>query len=111
MHNGESMKRWPLLVLVLSGCAFHNSFDRAAGAPTLEPSGSAVAVAAPPAGAVLLGTVTVQANNHQSGADCEAQALFEAKRIGATHVVVRPADSSLGRGPKCTGAAYFVAPQ
>jgi hypothetical protein len=94
---------------LLTACAFHNSVDRAPGAPNLPPSSSAVTVAAAPVGAVLLGTVTVQANNHQNGADCEAQALFEAKKIGATHVVVRPAESGFGKGPKCTGEAYFLA--
>lgn len=99
-----------VFLLALTGCAFHNSLDRAPGAPTLGPSASAVAVATPPTGAVLLGTVTVQGNNYQSGAGCESEALFEAKKIGATHVVIRPADSSLGRGVKCTGTAYYLAP-
>lgn len=98
------------LLVAASACAFKNSVDRAPGSPALPPSSNTIVVASPPSGAVLLGTVTVQGNNHQSGADCESQALFEAKKIGATHVVIRPADSSLGRGVKCTGAAYYLAP-
>lgn len=97
-----------MAVIALTGCAFQNSMQRAPGAPELQPSAGAVVVSAAPTGAVALGTVTVQGNNFQSGAGCEAEALFEAKKIGATHVVIRPANSSLGRGAKCTGDAYYV---
>lgn len=96
------------LVLV-SACAHQTSVHRADGAPNLPPSASVTVVAEAPAGAVALGTVTVQSNNHQGGADCEAEAVFEAKKLGATHVIVRPANSSLGRGPKCTGEAFYLA--
>jgi Zn-dependent alcohol dehydrogenase len=101
---------WIVALAGLTGCAFHNAVDRAPGAPSLPPSANAVTVTTPPVGAVRLGTVTVQANNHQSGADCEAQALFEAKKLGATHVIVRPAESGWGKGPKCIGEAYYRAP-
>jgi hypothetical protein len=59
---------------------------------------------------LLLGTVTVQSNNYQSGQGCEATALYEAKKIGATHAVIRPANAGWGKGPKCTAEAYYVAP-
>lgn len=99
------------LSLFLSACAFSSGFARAPGAPELQPSAAATVVAEAPAGAVLLGTVTVQSNNHQGGADCEREALFEAKKAGATHVIVRPAKQGFGKGPKCTGEAYYVAPR
>jgi hypothetical protein len=110
------MMRHPLMllagviVLTTSACAFHNSVERIDGAPILPPSAEAEAVAEAPPGAVALGRVVVQGNNYQNGAGCEAQALFEAKKIGATHVVIRPADSSLGRGVKCTGDAFYLKP-
>lgn len=97
--------------LLLVACAHQTSVTRADGAPTLPPSASVAIVAEAPKGAIALGTVTVQSNNHQGGADCEAQAVFEAKKLGATHVIVRPAESSMGRGPKCTGDAYYLAPK
>jgi hypothetical protein len=99
-----------LAAALLCGCAFQHSVERAAGAPELPPSSHVDIVAERPAKAILLGTVTVQGNNHQSGSSCESEAAFEAKKLGATHVVVRPADSSMGRGPKCTGEAYYLAP-
>lgn len=100
-----------LLPWMLLSCAFQTSMQRAPGAPELQPSATAVVVGTAPAGAVALGTVTVQGNNFQGGAGCEAEALFEAKKLGATHVVIRPANSSLGRGVKCTGDAFYVAPK
>ncbi|MEP6832117.1 MAG: hypothetical protein ABJB74_01935 [Gemmatimonas sp.] len=65
-------------------------------------------MAAAPARATTVGAITVQGNNWQSGGGCEAQALFEGKKIGATHVVIRPANSSLGRGVKCTADAFVL---
>ena len=106
-----STRRAALLVavLALAGCAFQSSVERTPGAPVLGPSSNAVVVALAPAGAVVLGKITIQGNNWQSGGGCETEALFEAKKIGATHVVVRPAESSLGRGVRCTADAFYVA--
>jgi hypothetical protein len=98
----------PVLVLALAGCASQTYVRRAEGAPTLPPSSNAAIVAEAPAGAISLGTVTVQGNNFQSGPACEAEAVFQAKKLGATHVIVRPANSSMGRGPTCTGEAFFL---
>jgi Zn-dependent alcohol dehydrogenase len=95
--------------LLLVGCAFSSGFERAPGAPELAPSASVAVVGEAPPGAVLLGTVTVQGNNHQGGAGCEQEAQFEAKKVGATHVVIRPAKPGIGKGPKCTGEAYYLA--
>lgn len=97
-------------LVLLAGCAFQSAYDPAPGAPKLQPSAMTVAVAEAPKGAIALGTVTVQGNNYKGGSECEAQAIFEAKKIGATHVIVRPADSSLGRGVRCTGEAFYLAP-
>jgi hypothetical protein len=106
------MRCYPILALtVLSACAFQTSVQRADGAPQLPPSASAVVVTQAPSNAVALGTVTIQGNNWQSGSSCESQALFEAKKLGATHVVIRPADASMGRGVKCTGDAFYVPPK
>jgi len=85
-----SKRTLPILALLLSGCAFQTKVQRAPGAPHLSPSASAQAVAEAPQGAVALGTVTIQGNNWQNGGGCESQALFEAKKLGATHVVIRP---------------------
>jgi Zn-dependent alcohol dehydrogenase len=100
----------PLALLALSACAFQTKVQRAPGAPKLEPSASAQVVAEPPQGAVALGRVTIQGNNWQNGGGCESQAQFEAKKLGATHVVIRPANSSMGRGVRCTADAFYVAP-
>jgi hypothetical protein len=105
-------KRRALLVLAAAvGCASTSGFHRADGAPSLPPSAHTELVATPPAGAQLLGTVTVQMNNHQLPQDCEPAALFEAKKVGATHAIVRPAKSGWGKGPSCTADAYYLPPK
>jgi hypothetical protein len=95
----------------LAGCASSAGFQRAAGAPELPPSAQTMIVATPPAGATLLGTVVVQMNNHQLPQDCEPAALFEAKKRGATHAIVRPESSGWGKGPRCAADAYYLAPK
>ena len=85
------MKHWSLLsctLLAATACAFQSSTQRVDGAPSLPPSASAIMIAEAPPGAIALGTVTVQGNNFKAGPECEAQALFEAKKLGATHVIV-----------------------
>ena len=86
-----AMKHWSLLsctLLAATACAFQSSTQRVDGAPSLPPSASAIMIAEAPPGAIALGTVTVQGNNFKAGPECEAQALFEAKKLGATHVIV-----------------------
>src|SRR4051812_11915773 len=108
--TGVHLRRlFPLLPL--PGCRYAVTLERAPGAPDRPPSAITTAVAAAPSGAALLGTIHVQSNNWQKGQDCEAKALCDAKMIGATHVVIRPDRSSLGRGPKCVGEAYYLAPK
>lgn len=96
--------------VALAGCASTAGFHRADGAPELPPSARTEPVSTPPAGGTLIGTVRIQMNNRQLPQDCEPAALFEAKKRGATHAIVRPAKSGWGKGPSCTAEAYYVAP-
>ena len=93
----------------LAGCAFQSSSSRAPGAPVLAASPYAeVLKSAPPADAVMLGTVRAQGNNYQSSGGCEAELVNEARKLGANAVLTTPSNSSMGRGPKCEGTAYLI---
>jgi hypothetical protein len=110
-ENGMTVRAAVTLATCLSlgACAYHSGFDRAPGAPVLEPSASAeVLKADPPADAVLLGTVHAMGNNLQQASSCDAQLVNEARKLGANAVRTYPASSSLGRGPKCEGKAYLI---
>lgn len=97
------------ICLSVVGCAYHSGFDRAPGAPVLEPSASAeILTSDAPADAMLLGTVHAMGNNLQAASSCDAQLVNEARKLGANAVRTYPASSSLGRGPKCEGKAYLV---
>ncbi len=99
-----------VILFLVAGCAYHAGFTRAEGAPVLPPSsGAEVLKTEPPATATLLGTVRAQGNNWQRPADCEAQLVNEARKLGANAVLTSPSSSSLGRGPKCEGRAYLLA--
>jgi hypothetical protein len=104
------MRQWPIAAaFLIVGCAYHSGFDRAPGAPVLEPSASAdILKDDPPADAVLLGTVHAMGNNLQQASSCDAQLVNEARKLGANAVRTYPASSSLGRGPKCEGKAYLL---
>ena len=101
------------LVALLGACASSGKFRPSGAAPSLPPSASVAVASEPPQNAQLLGVVTVRGNNSQSVAGCESQAVLEAKKVGATHVVVRPKKSPWyrSRQPECEAAAYYVAPK
>lgn len=98
-----------LLLLYLAGCAYHTGGTRLATAPILPPSPFARLVAAPPEGAVEVGQVRAQGNNWQAPADCDAQLLVEARKLGGNAVLAVPKKSGWGKGPSCSGRVYFVA--
>lgn len=111
--SGSNVMRRPISVLgvlLFGACAFSSKLRPAPGGPHLTPS-PAVAVA--PAGATPLGTVSVVGSSLRSGTSCEAQAVFEAKKVGATHVVVRPKKTPWYRAgqPMCESIAYFLPPR
>jgi Zn-dependent alcohol dehydrogenase len=97
-------------LVVLAGCTFNTTVNHLADAPNVPPSDSAVVVTVAPNSAVLLGTVTIRGNANMVGPACEAQAVREARKMGATHVIVRPVVSSGSRGVRCTGDAYYLGP-
>lgn len=94
--------------LLLAGCTFTTTVQQVADAPNVPRSASAAVVAAPPRDAVLLGTVTVRGNRNKVGAACEAEAVDEARKLGATHVVMHTMDSSAARAVRCTADAYYL---
>ena len=98
-----------IAAIVVVGCAYSSSFQRAPGAPVLSPSSSAeILTSAPPSDALLLGTVSAQGNNFQSSGTCDAELVNQARKLGANAVLTSPASSSMGRGPKCEGKAYLL---
>jgi len=101
--------RWAAVALVgVVGCVAP-TFQRVPTAPKLAPNDNAVIVERPPSGGVLLGTVDLRLSVYKLPSECLAQALAEAKRAGATHIVVpavTPATST--KGPRCTAQAYYV---
>jgi hypothetical protein len=93
------------------GCA-QPTFHRVPFAPTLAPNENAIVVERPPSGAVLLGTVQLELSAYRLPSDCVAQALAEARRAGATHIVLPAATPPTStRGPKCSAQAYYLAPK
>jgi hypothetical protein len=101
-----------LAIAVLMAACSTPTFHRSALAPHLEPSTNVVVVDRPPIDAVLLGTATIQSSLYQSVDECEATAMLEAKKAGATHAVMRPARPGTSKdGPRCVLEAYYVAPK
>ena len=96
--------------LLLTGCTFNTTVHQPADVPNVPRTDHAVVVSAPPRDAILLGTVTVRGNRNKVGAACADEAVAEAKKLGATHVIVRPVESSASRGVRCTGDAYYLGP-
>ena len=94
--------------LLLAGCTFTTSVQRAADAPNVPRSERAEVVGVPPRDAILLGTVTVRGNRNKVGAACEAEAVTEARKLGATHVIVHTVDSSAARAVRCTADAFYL---
>jgi len=100
-----------LLATLTAGCV-KPVFERAADAPRLAPVEVSEVVDRPPLNAILLGTAEVQSSVYQAPEECQSAALLEAKRAGATHVIIRPAIPGTGsRGPRCRVEAYYVAPK
>lgn len=97
-------------IALLTGCTFNTTVDHVDGAPAVPRSDSAVVVATPPKSAILLGTVTVRGNAHMIGSACEQEAVSQARQMGATHVIVRPVDTSASRGVRCIADAYYLGP-
>lgn len=100
-------KRIVLIVglgLVATGCSYQGAVRRPSTGPRLTASGAVAVVADRPANGIWLGTVTVRGNSWTSSAGCESEAAAQSKRLGATHVVVRPT----GRGNQCTAQAYVM---
>ena len=109
------MRRVPpvaaVIVVMMAACSTPN-FHRAALAPHLAPSAEIVVADRPPIDAVLLGTAVIQSSLYQSVDECEAAALLEARRAGATHAVMRPARPGTAKdGPRCVAEAYYLAPK
>lgn len=99
-----------LPALLLAGCTFNTTVDRPGDAPNVPASDHVAVVTAPPRDAIRIGTITVRGNRNKVGAACEAEAVSAAKRLGATHLVVTPVETSAARGVRCTGAAYYLGP-
>lgn len=104
------MRRFAALMAgVIVGCAVPPAFQRVPTAPKLPPNDNAIVVDRPPAGAILLGTVELQLSISELASECQAAALAEAKRAGATHVVMPPATPGRAtKGPRCTAQAYYL---
>ena len=93
----------------LSGCAFSSRVTPAKGAPTFaEPAESVTLAKTPPPGAALLGTIDAQGNQFQDSDDCAKRLQSDAKKLGASHVVVTRMGrrNVQGYGAMCSGEAY-----
>jgi hypothetical protein len=97
-----------LVVLLLAGCTFNTTVHRADDAPNVPRSDSAVVVTEPPRDAIRMGGATVRGNRNMAGAACVAEAVKEAKRMGATHLVVHPVETASARGVRCTSEFYYL---
>ena len=105
------MRRFPLWLLPmpsLAGCTFTTTVDHAADAPNMPRSISAAVVTVPPRDAIRIGTVTVRGNRNKVGAPCETEAVDEAKKLGATHVIMHTVESSAPRDIRCTAEAWYL---
>lgn len=115
LSMGLAMRRLLPLTLLLAACAQSRSFERFPNTPQPRPTTTAARVERAPAEAILIGTATVQAKKGQSESACATAAFEEARRAGATHVVVRSARTGWPfrwwRGPKCTADAYYLEPR
>ena len=97
-----------ILAAALVACAAP-VFQHTRGAPRLPPSDAAQVVERAPIGGVLIGTAEIQATVYQTGEECQAAVLEEAKKAGASHVVIRPGiAATASRGPRCRAEAYYV---
>lgn len=93
---------------LLAGCTFNTTVHHAKDAPNAPRTDSVAVVTEPPRDAILLGGATIRGNRNMIGAACVAEAVMEAKRVGATHLIVRPVESSGSRGVRCTGDFYYL---
>lgn len=97
-----------LAALVASGCAFYSADSTPMGNARFAPSDRVEVVAAPPAGAALVGRVSERGNNYASAEGCREHAVREARALGATAVVFthEEAGAVIGKGPLCEADAY-----
>lgn len=109
------MRRLPIVVAAIcsvAGCASAPVYQRVSSAPVLPPSESVIVVERQPVGGVLIGTADLQLSVHQLPEECTAALLAEAKRAGATYVVMPPVKPGTSvNGPRCTLQAYYVPPK
>jgi len=106
------MRRLVVVLVGAVGCAAQPVFQPVPSAPQLAPNENAIVVERPPSGAVLLGTVKLELSIYKLQSDCTDQALAEAKRAGATHIVLpigTPPTST--RGPRCSAQAFYLPPK
>lgn len=100
-----------VIAAVMAACSSNPNFHRATLAPRLQPSANVEVVDRAPIGAVLLGTAVIQSSLYQSIDECQAAAMLEAQKAGATHAILRPPRLGTTRdGPRCVAEAYYVAP-
>jgi len=97
-----------LPLALLAACTYNTTVHHLDDAPQVARSDSAAVVSTPPRGAVRLGTIEVRGNRNKIGAPCTAEAVAEAKKMGATHVVVTPVESGAARAVRCTAEAWYL---
>lgn len=93
---------------LLGACTYNTTVHHLDDAPNPPRSDSAAIVTAPPRDAVKLGTIEVRGNRNKVGAACQAEAVAEARKMGATHVIVTPVESSAARAVRCTAEAWYL---
>ena len=109
MRMRQYVRIW--ILAAAAGCAAP-VFQYTKGAPRLPPSADAEVVERAPMQGILIGTAEIQATVYQHGEECQAAVLAEAKKAGATHVVIRPGmAATASRGPRCRAEAYYVPPK
>jgi Zn-dependent alcohol dehydrogenase len=96
------------VLLVAAGCTFNTTVHPVKDAPNVPRSDSVAVVTAPPRGAVPLGSVTVRGNRNMVGPACAMEAAAHARRMGATHLIVRPVETPGARGVRCTADAWYL---
>ena len=97
-----------LPLALLAACTYNTTVHHLDDAPNVPRSDSAVVVTTPPHDAIRLGTIEVRGNRNKVGAACAAEAVSEARKMGATHVIVTPVESSAARAVRCTAEAWYL---
>jgi hypothetical protein len=105
------IRRIVVVLVGVIGCA-QPVFQPVLSAPQLAPNENAIVVERPPSGAILLGTVKLELSIHKLSTDCTDQALAEARRAGATHIILPPGTPpTSSRGPRCSAQAFYLPPK